>query len=65
VHRFEKVYIVDQDGDELGPNEVGELIVRGPNVMKGYWNPAKEIRLRFKPGKTREEAFLYTGDLFR
>jgi acyl-CoA synthetase (AMP-forming)/AMP-acid ligase II len=65
VHRFEKVYIVDQDGNEPGPNEVGELIVRGPNVIKGYWNAAKETRLPFKPGKTMEAALLYAGVLFR
>jgi amino acid adenylation domain-containing protein len=61
----ERVYVVDEDGNELGPNEVGELVVRGPNVMKGYWNAIEETQLRFKPGKAREETLLYTGDLFR
>jgi long-chain acyl-CoA synthetase len=34
------VRIVGPDGGELGPREVGEVVVRGPNVMAGYWrNP--------------------------
>ncbi|MEM2957976.1 MAG: AMP-binding protein [Candidatus Jordarchaeaceae archaeon] len=50
--------IVDVDtGSELPPGEVGELMVKGPQVMKGYWK---------KPDKTREtieDGWLHTGDL--
>jgi fatty-acyl-CoA synthase len=31
------VQIVDPDGTVVGPGETGELLVRGPNVMAGYW----------------------------
>lgn len=32
-----KAKLVDEDGDEVGPGEPGELLVRGPNVCLGYW----------------------------
>ncbi|MBW1917111.1 MAG: long-chain fatty acid--CoA ligase [Deltaproteobacteria bacterium] len=41
----------------LGPEEVGELIIRGPQVMKGYWQNPAETALVLRDG------WLYTGDL--
>jgi acyl-CoA synthetase (AMP-forming)/AMP-acid ligase II len=38
----EEVYIVDDRGNRLGPNTVGELVIRGSNVMKGYWRMPEE-----------------------
>ena len=61
----EEVFVVDKNGNELDPGEIGELVVRGSNVMQGYWNAPEETALRFRPGKYRGEAMLYTGDLFK
>ncbi|MDQ0430254.1 long-chain acyl-CoA synthetase [Planomicrobium stackebrandtii] len=51
--------VVNELGEEVGPNEVGELIVRGPNVMKGYYKMPEETAAAIRDG------WLYTGDLAR
>ena len=49
--------VVDEYGNELPPGEVGELIVRGPNVMKGYYKLPEDTDVALRDG------WLYTGDL--
>lgn len=50
--------IVDvETGEELPPGEIGELQIRGPQVMKGYWNRPEETEEVFKDG------WLCTGDI--
>ena len=61
----EEVYVVDENGHRVPPNVVGELVVRGANVMKGYWELPAETAERLKPGPLPNEMVLYTGDLFR
>jgi long-chain acyl-CoA synthetase len=61
----EEVYIVDDAGGRVGPGVVGELVVRGSNVMKGYWELSEETERVLKPGPLPGERVLYTGDLFR
>ena len=61
----EEVYIVDEKGQRVPPGVVGELVVRGSNVMKGYWELPVETEERLKPGPFPGEKVLYTGDLFR
>jgi amino acid adenylation domain-containing protein len=61
----EEVYIVDDEGARVPPQVVGELVVRGANVMKGYWELPEETDKMLKPGPLPGEKVLYTGDLFR
>ncbi len=52
--------IVDETGQEVPAGEIGELWVRGPQVMRGYWNNPEETANVLKPG-----GWLATGDLAR
>jgi long-chain acyl-CoA synthetase len=61
----EEVWIEDKDGKRVGPGVVGELIVRGSNVMRGYWGLPEETAQVLKPGKQPGEVVLHTGDLFK
>lgn len=49
--------VVDENSNILGPNQRGELIFKGPNIMKGYYKRPKETSDVIKDG------WLYTGDL--
>ena len=60
-----QVFIMDEEGRSLGPGEVGELVVKGKHVMQGYWNAPEESAQVFRISKEREEAILYTRDLFK
>lgn len=53
----QQVKVVNQDGEEMKTGEIGELIVRGENVMKGYLNNKEETE------KVIKNDWLYTGDL--
>lgn len=46
-----------ETGEEANVNEIGELVVRGPQVMKGYWNQPFETESVLRDG------WLYTGDM--
>lgn len=61
----EEVWIVDEQGNPVGPGVVGQLVVRGSNVMRGYWGKPEETAQVLKPGKYPGELILYTGDLFK
>lgn len=51
--------VVDDDGNELPPDSIGELIIKGPQIMKGYWNKDEETKNSLRNG------WLYTEDLAR
>jgi fatty-acyl-CoA synthase len=53
------VKLVDETGEEVGPDKIGHLLIRGPHVFGGYWN---------RPAATAEtivDGWLRTGDLAR
>ena len=49
--------VVDESGKEVGAGHPGELVVRGANVMRGYWNNTEATALAFRDGLFR------TGDI--
>ena len=52
--------VKDEDGNQLGVEEVGELCIRGPQVMKGYWNRPEETA-----NAIDADGWLHTGDMAR
>lgn len=61
----EEVWLVDEQGRRLPNGSTGELVIRGSNVMRGYWRKPEETAKRLKPGPIPGEMVLYSGDLFR
>jgi fatty-acyl-CoA synthase/feruloyl-CoA synthase len=55
---FVEARVVDESGRDVGVGEIGELILRGDPIMKGYWNNRAET------DKVLRVGWLYTGDLF-
>ena len=49
--------VVDPEGNTVPPHAVGEIIFRGPNMMKGYYKKPEETENTIKDG------YVYTGDL--
>jgi amino acid adenylation domain-containing protein len=60
-----EAYVVDETGERVAPGVVGELVIRGAHVMKGYWADEAATSRALKTGPYPWEKVLYTGDLFR
>jgi len=52
-----KIVDLETGTKDLKPNEVGELVIKGPQVMQGYWNNPDETKMTLRNG------WLYTGDI--
>jgi long-chain acyl-CoA synthetase len=51
--------VFDEDGNEVAPGEVGEVVIRGHNVMKGYWNRPEATEEAMRGG------WFHSGDMAR
>ena len=51
------IKIFDQDDEELPRGQIGEIVIKGPGVMKGYWNKPEET------AKVIRNGWLHTGDI--
>ena len=60
-----ETWLVDEQNNRLPNNSTGELVVRGSNVMSGYWEKPEETAKMLRPGPLPNEQVLYTGDIFR
>src|SRR5207244_4218760 len=60
-----EAYVVDELGQRVPPGVVGELMIRGAHVMKGYWADEEATARVLRPGPYPWEKVLHTGDLFR
>jgi len=58
-----ELWIVDENDNRVGAGVVGQLVIRGATVMKGYWEKPEETAARLRPGPVPGEHVLYTGDL--
>lgn len=56
-YTYVEVRVVGEDGVDLPPGATGEVVVRSPHVMKGYWRQPEET------AKVLKDGWLYTGDL--
>jgi amino acid adenylation domain-containing protein len=60
-----EAWIVDENDQRVPPGVEGQLVIRGPHVMKGYWENPEATDRALRPGPLPWEKVLYTGDVFR
>jgi acyl-coenzyme A synthetase/AMP-(fatty) acid ligase len=58
------VFLVDENGTEVGPNQVGEIVVRSQFLSPGYWLQPELTKIKFKSDALNSgERLYFTGDL--
>lgn len=60
-----EVFILNEEGNNVEVGEVGTLYVRGPHLMKGYWNQPQLTQEYLKEGKFLGDKMLCTHDYFK
>jgi len=58
-----ELYVINENGEECKPREVGELIHRGSYIYRGFWNGEEETKTRFKSIKILEKVLSLEGNL--
>ncbi len=58
-----ELWLVDDEDKRLPAGKIGELVIRGATVMRGYWEKPEATAKRLRPGPLAGEQVLYTGDL--
>ncbi len=56
---FVELRVVDGEGDDVAPGELGELVFRSPQLCRGYWDKPEETAEAFRDG------WFHSGDLVR
>ena len=60
-----EMWLVDDFGHRVPPGTIGQLVIRGATVMKGYWEKPEATARVLKPGPLPGEMVLHTGDYCR
>lgn len=60
-----EAFVVDESGNRVASDVAGELVIRGPHVMQGYWRNEAATQRMLRPGPNAWEKVLHTGDLFK
>jgi len=62
---FQEHAVIDETGAPVAPGSIGELVVRGPHVMLGYWRKHEATAHKLRPIAGSDGPWLHTDDLFR